>query len=111
MSLAIQQNLSVFIPRVLSTMNDLEIGHFFEYYDFGKVMNVDLVRYNRRFNKAVVYFEYWNQNEMVENFQEKMMKGSGARVMYDEPNYWNLYLNRRGVGVGVGPLPLEKVCL
>ena len=106
MSLAIQQNLSVFIPRVLSTMNDLEIGHFFEYYDFGKVMNVDLVRYNRRFNKAVVYFEYWNQNEMVENFQEKMMKGSGARVMYDEPNYWNLYLNRRGAGVG--PLRFGK---
>jgi hypothetical protein len=108
MSLAIQQNLSVFIPRVLSTMNDLEIGHFFEYYDFGKVMNVDLVRYNRRFNKAVVYFEYWNQNEMVENFQEKMMKGSGARVMYDEPNYWNLYLNRRdGSGSGC-PLRFGK---
>lgn len=106
MSLSIQQNLSVFIPRVLSTMNDLEIGHFFEYYDFGKVMNVDLFRYNRRFNKAVVYFEYWNQNEMVENFQEKMMKGSGARVMYDEPNYWNLYLNRRGGGVG--PLRVGK---
>jgi len=92
-SLAIHQNLSVVIPRVLSNINALEIGHFFEYYDFGKVMGVDLFPRNRRFNKAVLYFEYWKQNEMVKTFYEKIMAGRETRVMYDEPNYWNLYLN------------------
>jgi len=93
-SLAIRQNLSVVIPRVFSKVSALEIGHFFEYYDFGKVMGVDLFPRNRRFNKAVVHFEYWNQNEMVETFHEKIMAGRETRVMYDEPNYWNLLLNR-----------------
>lgn len=91
---SVHQNLSVVIPRVLSTINALEIGHFFEYYDFGKVMRVDLFPRNHRFNKAVLYFEYWNQNEMVKTFHEKIMAGRETRVMYDEPNYWNLYLNR-----------------
>ena len=96
-SFAIQKNLSLFIPRVSSTLTAEQIGHFFEYYDFGKVMRVDLFPCKRPFNRATLYFEYWNQNEMVENFQEKIIKGKEPRVMYDEPNYWNLYMNRRNV--------------
>jgi hypothetical protein len=92
---SVRQNLRVVIPRVFSNISALEIGHFFEYYDFGKVMGVDLFPRNHRFNKAVLYFEYWNQNEMVETLHEKIMAGRETRVMYDEPNYWNLRLNHR----------------
>jgi len=92
---SVRQNLRVVIPRVFSNISALEIGHFFEYYDFGKVMGVDLFPRNHHFNKAVLYFEYWNQNEMVETLHEKIMAGRETRVMYDEPNYWNLRLNHR----------------
>ena len=102
-------SLSVVIPRVLSTINALEIGHFFEYYDFGKVMRVDLFPRNYRFNKAVLYFEYWNQNEMVKTFREKIMAGRETRVMYDEPNYWNLYLNRQRKVLDVNDSMKKKV--
>lgn len=90
---AIQTDLSLFIPRVSSNVSAFEIGHFFEYYDFGKVMRVDLFRH-KKYNNAIVYFEYWNKNEMVETFHEKIAEGR-ARVMYDEPNYWSVYANNR----------------
>lgn len=91
--LAIRTDLSLFIPRVLPNVSGFEIGHFFECYDFGKVMRVDLFRH-KKYNNATVYFEYWNKNEMVETFHEKIYQGR-ARVVYDEPNYWSVYANNR----------------
>jgi hypothetical protein len=96
-----RKNLSVFIPRVLSSISSEEIRRFFEYYDFGRVRRVCLSPYNASLNKATVYFDFWNQNKMIETFHEKILSSEdGARIMYDEPNYWNIYLNRRVTDFG-----------
>jgi hypothetical protein len=43
--------------------------------------------------KAVIYFSYWYENDIARNFQKRLIEKNEARVVYDDPWFWNVLKN------------------
>jgi hypothetical protein len=97
-SIIVNQNLSLYIPQVLSTTTAEEITTVFEKFDFGKVRCVDLVSRTKVDgdgfeNSAYIYFDEWNTSGMVSRFQDEVYNGE-ASMFYEDPYLWKVYKNR-----------------
>jgi hypothetical protein len=91
-SFTVNQQLSLYIPEVLSNTTAEEIATLFEKFDFGKVRCVDLVS-RKKSNSAHVYFDEWNTSGMVSRFQEKVYNGT-ASMFYEDPYLWKVFENK-----------------
>jgi hypothetical protein len=90
---AIDQSLSLFIPRVFNNIQKLDIMRIFKSLGLGVVEHVDFVakkgKNGLRYNAAYIHFSHWFDTITTANFQEKVLTPSKeARVVYDDPWYW-----------------------
>jgi hypothetical protein len=94
--MSVIQNLSLFIPRVFSNIDEERIADKFEEMNVGKVSSVDLVpQYGKNYNAVYVHFEYWNNNEVALNLQSSILDpAKEARVVYDAPWFWIVLENK-----------------
>jgi hypothetical protein len=90
------QNISLFIPRVFSNIDEERISNKFEEMNIGKVSRVDLVsQYGKNYNSVYIHFEYWNDNEDARSLQSSIQDPEKeARVVYDEPWFWIVLENK-----------------
>ena len=93
----ITQQLSVYIPYInpaqATTEYIVDIFHrfnigFISHIEFKYITNEDV---DCTYYSAFIFMKYWYNNKMVERLQDKIMNNDGARIVYDDPQYWILY--------------------
>ena len=94
----INQQLSIYIPHVFSNITKERIVDVFETQSVGMVERVDFIpkkgKDGKEYNTAFIHMKAWYNNECVVNLQSKIKtSNSTARIVYDDPWYWNLYEN------------------
>jgi hypothetical protein len=81
--------MSLYIPHVFSNITRERITKAVEH--LGIVRTIDLVRKTgkdgKSYNAAYIHFEYWHDNTMTRNFQERLTTGE-ARIIYEDPWFW-----------------------
>jgi hypothetical protein len=103
-SLQINQTMSLYIPYVSSEITKEQVAYVFESNLFGEVSRIDLISKTdycgSYYNAVYIHFKEWKNSIMVHHFQEKLvdyMNGDTenmVRVVYDDPYYWNVFINR-----------------
>jgi len=93
------QNISLYIPRVFANFDTNFIANVFEELNIGNVRNVDIVekigKDGKIYNSAYVHFNYWYDGTVAENFHARVLDpNKEARIVYQDPWYWNVYENK-----------------
>ena len=109
--------MSLYIPRVFANITEKRVMEVFEKNEIGKVKHVDFItkigKDKKVYNSAYVHFEYWYDNTVSQNIQNKLDAGKETKIMYDDPWYWVVYKNMTKKFGGNGPrkerLVIEKV--
>jgi hypothetical protein len=97
--MSVVNNISLYIPHIFANYSKEDISKVFENLEIGKVKNVDFVskigRDNKPFNAAYIHFDYWCNNSMAANFQERVLNPEKeARLVYDDPWHWIVLENK-----------------
>ena len=92
------QKLSIYIPHVFANITKERIVEIFSKQSIGEVDRIDFVpkkgKDGREYHMAFIHMKSWYDNESVRNLQARILdKNTEARIVYDDPWYWNLYEN------------------
>jgi hypothetical protein len=92
-------NMSLYIPHVFANISEDRIIDAFEGQSIGKVKNIDLVgklgKDGKPYNAVYVHFEYWFDNSVARNFQERVLNpNKEARIVYEDPWFWIVLENK-----------------
>lgn len=92
------QKLSIYIPHVFANITKERIVDIFSKQSIGEVDRIDFVpkkgKDGREYHMAFIHMKSWYDNECVRNLQARILnKSTEARIVYDDPWYWNLYEN------------------
>ena len=88
----LNQQLSLFIPRVFMNITSERIKQIFESLHFGIIKRVDLVNQGK-YNRVYIHFEQWYNNSTNTNFQKRIVNKEPVRVVYDDPYFWIILEN------------------
>lgn len=91
--------MSLYLPRVFSNVDTERIrGVIEEGYGLGAIDRIDRVPKvddkGVKYDAVYVHFKFWHDTETARNFQEKLETGVAARIVYDDPWYWNVFINK-----------------
>ena len=93
------KNISVYIPHIFANFSKSYVADVFENLKIAKVKDIDFIskmgQDGKPFNAAYIHFEYWFDNIIASNFQERVLNKSPAKLMYDDPWFW-LVLENKG---------------
>lgn len=94
----ISQKLSVYIPHVFPNITKDRIVDVFYKQSIGQVERVDYVpkkgKDGKEYFMAFIHMNKWFDNDSVANLQDRIIsKTENARIVYDDPWFWNLYEN------------------
>jgi len=92
-------NMSLYIPHVFANISEDRIINAFEGQIIGKVKNIDLVgkmgKDGKPYNAVYIHFEYWCDNSVARNFQERVLNpNKEARIVYEDPWFWIVLENK-----------------
>jgi hypothetical protein len=95
----IDQNLSLYIPRIYPNVSLQQIKRAIEGLQFGQVQRIDCkpLREKRGINSfsVYIYFDYWIDSVAVAHFQERVKNPEKeARIVYKDPWYWTILENK-----------------
>lgn len=93
-----EKNISLYIPYVFADISRETIANVFWKQEIGCVKSVDLVpkldRNGHYYHIAFVHFYYWFDNIAAVNLLNKIRNSDQARVVYDDPYFWNVLENK-----------------
>ena len=92
----INQQLSIYIPYINSKQANTEyIVNIFHRLNIGYVKHIEfqyITSEDGSYYSTVIFMKYWYNNKMVERLQDKIINNDdGARIVYDDPQYWIIY--------------------
>jgi hypothetical protein len=90
---------SLYLPRVFVNIDTERIrGVIEEGYGLGAIDRIDRVPKvddkGVKYDSVYVHFKFWYDTETARNFQEKLATGTAVRIVYDDPWYWNAFVNK-----------------
>lgn len=103
------KTLSLYIPRVLDVWaSDEAISPIFHQLDIGNISRIDFVEKQSDngvvYYQAFIYFSEWYDTPSARHLQERILNYAEnpensvpARIVYDEPWYWMLFVNAHPV--------------
>ena len=104
----INQKLSIYIPFVFPNITEARICDTFRKLGLGDADRVDFVEKNDTGNKhkmAFIHFNQWYMNDVVAGIHDTLMNGKGStRIVYDDPWFWNIFVNKK-------PRTVEEIAL
>jgi len=86
-------NISLYIPRVFKNIGGKRIEGIFNSLRIGKVRAVNFtpkVGKHGHYNSVSIHFDYWYDNVAARNFQQRVIEGKEARIVYDDPWFWTV---------------------
>lgn len=93
----INNQLSLYIPRVFKVTTKDKIKETFDNLSIGVLDHIDLIEGNK-YNSAYIHFEYWFDNNSSKKFQEEVMN-KNSKVYYDKFWYWMVFQNKSAKNV------------
>jgi hypothetical protein len=121
LSLQVNQSMSLYIPRVSSEITKEQIAYVFESNLFGEISRIDLISktdyQDGYYNAVYIHFKEWQNTVMVHHFQEKLANYTNGtvetptRVVYNDPCYWNVFINKSSNTRYVSGSGGKKKCL
>jgi hypothetical protein len=97
---SVNQDMSLFIPRVFLNITAERIKNCVENFGLGEVERVDLVL-KGNFNAAYIHFNRWNNTSFVSRFQDRAADPQQqCTITYDGPWYWIVLENTSAKRVG-----------
>ena len=102
MSFQTKQSMSLMIPRVFPQwIDEQKIIKVFHDQQIGRIFKVSIKRLpdergrDHPIYQAFLYFSVWYDNEIAYNLQQRLLGSKKqARVVYDDPWYWVLFVNK-----------------
>jgi hypothetical protein len=93
------KNISLYIPHIFANFSKKDVTDIFESLNIGKVDKIDFIaklgKDGKEFNAAYIHFEYWYNNQVSVNFQNRVLNPEKeARLIYDDPWYWIVLENK-----------------
>ena len=93
----VNQELSLYIPRVFKTITAEFIVKYFADKLLGKVNKVDYIQIEKdgqKFCSVYIHFEEWFENEFVIQFQQEIEgPKKQIKVLYNNPYFWIVLKN------------------
>ena len=94
----INQKLSIYIPHVFANITKERIVDIFNRQSICDIERIDFVpkkgKDGKEYNIAFIHMKCWFDNDSVSNLQTRILnKNVEARIVYDDPWFWNLYEN------------------
>ncbi len=92
----LEHTMSIFIPYAKMTVTREQVAVAFYRNQIGAVKRVDMIRKeedDRTFYQLFVHFEHWFDTDAATNIHNKLHNGEQARMVYDDPCYWNMFAN------------------
>ena len=101
--------LSLYIPRVVDTWANVEaISSIFNQLDIGNISRIDFVQKQGGngiiYYQAFIYLSEWYDTTSARNLQERIINyaedpenSAAARIVYDYPLFWLLFVNTNPV--------------
>jgi hypothetical protein len=91
--------MSLYVPHVFGNISKDFMMKTIESQGLGKVKNIDFVenmgKNGKIYNSAFVHFEYWYDNIVATNFQERVKNPEKqAKIVYKEPWFWACFENK-----------------
>jgi hypothetical protein len=86
-------NISLYIPRVFKNIGGKRIEDIFHSLRIGKVRAVNFrpkVGKHGHYNSVSIHFDYWYDNVAARNFQQRVIEGKEAIIVYDDPWFWTV---------------------
>lgn len=88
-------NYTLCIPRICKTVTKNDIYNVLKQYNFGKIKKVHIIENkNKNCNIAHIYYNYWYNNEYVNNVKDKLTNNLNIKIFYDKPWFWVVYLHK-----------------
>ena len=90
-------DMSIFIPYARISVTREQVATAFAMNQVAYVKRVDLNRCeNERgtYYQMFVHIDRWLDNPAANNIRQKIASGQQARMVYDDPQYWNMMMNR-----------------
>ena len=106
------KNISLYIPHIFSNYTKKDVSDIFENLKIGKINYIDFIakigKDGKSYNAAYIHFEFWYNNQVTKNFQERVLNPEKeARIVYEDPWYW-LVLENKGEKLKIGQ---RKICI
>ncbi len=92
----LEHTMSIFIPYAKLSVTREQVAVAFYRNEIGVVKRVDMIRKeedDRTFYQLFVHFEHWFESYASINIRNKLHSGEQARMVYDDPCYWNIFAN------------------
>ena len=88
---------SLFVPYARLSVTREQVATAFVVNQVANVKRVDLIRCeNERgtYYQMFIHFNYWYDTIAANNIRARVLAGEQARMVYEDPHYWNMYINR-----------------
>jgi hypothetical protein len=92
---------SVCIPQVFANITEARIRKVFELLKLGDIGRIDMILQREResqeppkFQRVFIHFTKWYTNSRAQEFQRKLIAGEEIKIIYDDPWFWKVSLNR-----------------
>ena len=88
---------SICIPRVFKHISASFIIDIFQNkLKLGPIKKIDVIPNNvdKNFKKVFIHFDFWYDNDYVNNIKHKFTQETIIKVVYDGPWFWKCALNR-----------------
>ena len=93
-----ETTLSLCIPRLSMDIKEQFIRQTFNKLNLGKIGKIDLIVKRNdngtNFKRAFIHYISWNNNENALYVKSRLDNDKDIKVVYDEPWYWKVSLNR-----------------
>ena len=102
----IRSDVSLCIPRVLSSITQEQIRNVFHKINIGIINRIDIIpnkitvnnnnnNNNNKYNRVFIHLKKWNNSDNARIAQERFSKGQDIKVIYDDPWYWKISIASR----------------
>ena len=88
---------SICIPRVFKHISvSFIIDIFQNKLKLGLIKKIDIIPNNidKNFKKVFIHFDFWYDNDYVNNIKHKFIQETIIKIVYDGPWFWKCALNR-----------------
>jgi hypothetical protein len=88
-------NYTLCIPRICKNVTKNDIYSVLNQYNFGKIKKIQIIENkNKNSNIVHIYYNYWYNNEYVNNVKDKLTNNLNIKIFYDKPWFWVVYLHK-----------------
>ena len=89
---------SLCIPRVFANITEKRVAFVVREVGLGEIDHIDMVpktaEDGTKFQRVFIHFKKWNSSETAQRAKERVLSGKEIKIVYDDPWFWKLSLNR-----------------